>query len=557
MMKKFLTIGVATLLIISVALSGCSGTGGSGSKSKLNAQEASETLDALLSKINVSESELYMDLGEGEAVSASDELPDISTYPLSVTADTPLNIEIFSSTEKAGTGKDGWFNEIAERFNSEGFEVGGQRASVSIRPIASGLALDYITTGKYRPEVFSPANELWASMIEDSGVALHKKTDRLAGNTAGILMKKSAYNKYTEKFEEVTLDKVIDAVISGDLVLGYTNPYASSTGLNILTAILKSFDSADPLSETAVTKLIEFQASVPPVAFTTAQMRESAKKGVIDTMVMEYQAYINEPTLKDYVFTPMGVRHDSPVYTIGDVSAEKQEVLKLFTEYCLNPESQAEAKKDGFNANDNYKGVSPDMTGAELINAQHIWKDNKDAGRPVAAVFVADTSGSMEGTPIAELMKSLVNASTYIGDDNYVGLVSYSDDVYIDLPIDAFTGKQRAYFNGAVKNLSAAGGTATYDAVLVAAKMLLDKKSELPDAKLMMFVLSDGEQNEGFSLNKISPVIGGLNIPVHTIGYNANLEELAELSAINEGLNINADDTNVVYNLKNVFNANL
>jgi Ca-activated chloride channel family protein len=555
-MKKSLCILLASLLCVSLSLSACSGTSGGG-KSKLNAKESAETLDALLSKITVHESELHADLSESEVVSASDELPDISTYPLSVTADTPLSIEIFSSTEKAGTGKDGWFNEIAERFNAEGFEVGGQRVSVSIRPIASGLALDYITTGKYRPDVFSPANELWASMIEDSGVSLTKTTDRLAGNTAGILMKQSTYKKYTEKFGEVTLDKVIGAVISGDLVLGYTNPYASSTGLNILTAILKSFDSADPLGETAVTKLVEFQASVPPVAFTTAQMRESAKKGVIDTMVMEYQAYINEPTLKDYVFTPMGVRHDSPVYTIGDVSADKQEVLKLFTEYCLNPESQAEAKKDGFNANDDYKGVSPDMTGAELYNAQHIWKDNKDAGRPVAAVFVADTSGSMEGTPIAELMKSLVNASTYIGDDNYVGLVSYSDDVYIDLPIDAFTGKQRAYFNGAVKNLSAAGGTATYDAVLVAAKMLLDKKSELPNAKLMMFVLSDGEQNEGFSLNKISPVIGGLNIPVHTIGYNANLEELSELSSINEGLNINADDTNVVYNLKNVFNANL
>jgi Ca-activated chloride channel family protein len=555
-MKKSLISIIALTLCAGLILSGCGGSSG-GDKSKLNAQEATETLDALLSKINVSQSELYMDLGETESVSASDELPDIGIYPLSVTADTPLSIEIFSSTEKAGAGKDGWINTVAERFNAEGYEVGGQRVSVSIRPIASGLALDYITTGKYRPEVFSPANELWASMIEDSGVALAQTADRLAGNTAGILMKKSTYDKYTEKFGEVTLDKVIGAVLSGDLVLGYTNPYASSTGLNILTAILKSFDAANPLSEAAVSKLVEFQASVPPVAFTTAQMRESAKKGVIDTMVMEYQAYINEPTLKDYVFTPMGVRHDSPVYTIGDIGADKQEVLRLFSEYCLNKESQAEAKKDGFNAHDDYKGVSPEMTGTELLEAQHIWKDNKDAGRPVVAVFVADTSGSMEGTPITELMKSLVNASSYIGDNNYVGLVSYSDDVYIDLPIDAFTGKQRAYFNGAVKNLSAAGGTATYDAVLVAANMLLEKKKELPDAKLMMFVLSDGQQNEGFDLKKIIPVIGGLNIPVHTIGYNADLEELSELSAINEGLNINADDTNVVYNLKNVFNANL
>ena len=274
-------------------------------------------------------------------------------------------------------------------------------------------------------------------------------------------------------------------------------------------------------------------------------------------MVMEYQAYINEPTLKNYVFTPMGVRHDSPMYIVGEMAEDERAVLKLFTDYCLNQASQAEAVRDGFNVHDDYVGVSPGLSGAELLSAQHTWKDSKDAGRPVVAVFVADISGSMEGPPINELKKSLLNAASYIGEGNYIGLASYADNVYIDLPIDQFTGKQRAYFNGAVKNLSPGGGTATYDGTLVGLRMLLDKKAEIPNARLMLFVLSDGAQNKGYALDRVAPIVKGLGIPVHTIGYNADLDELSQLSAINEGLNIDADEGNVVYTLKNVFNANL
>jgi Ca-activated chloride channel family protein len=426
-----------------------------------------------------------------------------------------------------------------------------------VRPIASGLTLDYIVTGKHVPDAFSPANALWAKMIEDGGVRLTEVEDRLCGNTAGILMEKSAHADFTEAHGDVTLKKVTDAVLDGEIILGYTNPYASSTGLNMLTATLKEFDAANPLSEQAAGKLRAFQAEVPPVAFTTAQMRESAKKGLVDVMIMEYQAYINEPTLSDYVFTPIGVRHDSPVYVFDSTSEEKRQALQLFVSYCLEGDAQELAAEYGFNAHEDYLGQDPGMSGAQLLSAQSVWKENKSGGKPAMAVFVADISGSMEGTPIAELKKSLRNASQYIGDENYIGLISYSDNVYVDLPIGEFSAKQPAYFNGAVTNLSANGGTATYDAVLVALKMLLDKKEEVPDARLMVFVLSDGEANEGFTFEKMASVAAALDIPIHTIGYNANLDELSRMSSINEGLSINANESNVVYQIKNVFNANL
>ena len=49
-----------------------------------------------------------------------------------------------------------------------------------------------------------------------------------------------------------------------------------------------------------------------------------------------------------------------------------------------------------------------------------------------------------------------------------------------------------------------------------------------------MFVLSDGETNRGYSLKDIQESIDALNIPIYTIGYNADIPALESISAINE-----------------------
>ena len=155
------------------------------------------------------------------------------------------------------------------------------------------------------------------------------------------------------------------------------------------------------------------------------------------------------------------------------------------------------------------------------------------------------------------LKKSLINGSKYINQNNYIGLISYSTDVTIELPIDEFNVNQRSYFTSAVQNLSASGNTATFDAILVATDSMLKKQKEVPDAKLMMFVLSDGETNTGNSLENATKVIKNLDIPIYTIGYNANIDALEDISNINEAASINAESEDVIYQLRNLFNSNL
>ncbi len=156
------------------------------------------------------------------------------------------------------------------------------------------------------------------------------------------------------------------------------------------------------------------------------------------------------------------------------------------------------------------------------------------------------------------LKSSLINASSFISSDHYVGLVSYSSSVTVNLPVEQFDAKQRAYFSGEVKNLSANGSTATYDAVLTGLNMLQEKSKEVPNARMMLFVLTDGEQNEGYSLDRVKPIVGGMGVPVYTIAYNYHDNgELETLSNINEAACIRADSDDIANQLRNLFNVQI
>lgn len=491
------------------------------------------------------------------APSLYDELPEIDKYPYVVEGKGDINIEIFASPEKSGSNKDGWIVEVANEFNKQGYTVGGKTMSVSVRNIASGLGADYIISGKYTPDAFSPSSELWGNLIKAQGGDVTVTADRLVGNVAGILVNESTKDKLVSSYGKANMEAVLKAVVNNEIVMGYTNPLASSTGLNFLLSTLYYYDQKDLLSDKAKAGFTSVQNNVPYVAYTTMQMRESAASGKLDGMVMEYQTYKNDEELSKYEFIPFGIRHDNPLYEVGTLSEDKKSVLDAFAKYCLEESSQSLATEYGFNGLNDYQNENYDTNGGTVLQAQQLWKQNKDGGKDIIAVFVADTSGSMDGDPINQLKKSLVNGAQYINDNNYVGLVSYSSDVTVELPIAKFDLNQRSYFQGAVEDLQAVGGTATYDGITVAIDMLLKAKESNPDAKLMLFLLSDGETNEGNSLDYVEPIIAGCQIPVYTIGYNANIDALQKISNINEASSINADSDDVIYKIKSLFNAQM
>ena len=522
-------------------------------------EDATASLNRLVNRIDpdtatpVKSSVEYSDQDDTTAA----ELPELDTNKITAEATTDLYAEIWCSPEKAGQGTDGWMRELAEQFNRAGYEVDGQRVSVRIRNVSSGLGNDYITTGKATPDAYTPSNSLWIKMLAAKGISCDYVRERTVGNVAGFLLDKEHYDALVDTYGQADLKALTQAVGAGELTMGYTNPFTSSTGLNFLVSTLLRYDRNDPLSDTAIEGFRQFQANVPFVAMTTVQMRDAAERGSLDGFVLEYQLYANDSTLsKQYKFVPFGYRHDNPLVVLPGTGSAQRQIVELFADYCDQNGSDL-AKRYGFNGLDSYKSENPEVDGTMLLAAQKLYKDNKDSGKPVIAVFVADVSGSMDGEPLRALQTSLINSMRYINSSNYVGLVSYSDYVTIELPVGQFDLNQQAYFKGAVESLRAGGGTATFDGIAVATKMVQDALAEYPNAKPLIFVLSDGETNSGYDLSDVDGILKALRIPVYTIGYNANIDALKKISSINEAASIDASTDDVVYQLKNLFNANM
>ncbi len=554
---------IGAILGIVLAVTGNDGNtvdSGNGDIKVISSEEALKVFSKAAGKVRITENHAQKGVVSYDSVSSKEELPDIeASYPLVVKPNgKQLVAEIFSSPEKAGSGTDGWLKELAEEFNDSNQQINGKSAGIALRSVSSGTQIDYIESGVYVPDAITPSASMWADMLEFSGTKLETISERMVGNVAGVLVDRQTYKNLETEYGSVDIQTIITATEEGKITAGYTNPFSSTSGLNFLAATLYSYDKADPLSQAAVEGFNKFQNNVPFVAYNTLQMRDAAGNNTFTSFILEYQGYCNNIDLKNnYEFLPYGIRHDNPLYAIKGISAEKMDLLKAFNDYCSTDAAKKRSTDYGFNQLDSYKDSIPATDGQRWSQMQKVWKKNKNTAKPIAAVFVLDTSGSMSGEPINALKSSLTNSIRYINTTNYVGVVSYSSDVNIDLPIGIFDINQQALFQGAIDQLQASGSTATYSALAEASIMLDDFMKTNPNVQPMIFLLSDGEQNVGASLSDITQAVKSLKMPIYTIGYNADLDELRKISSINEAASIDAANDDVVYQLKNLFNANL
>ncbi len=489
-------------------------------------------------------------------------LPSLEEYPIGAgrrDSSRVESVEIFTSSEKAGQGRDGFYNELAEAFNNSRQRLSnGKEAAVSVRKIASGLGTQFMLAGQYIPDAFSPSNGLWAKMLDADGVKLDVISEVTAPNTAGIVVKRSKSDLILSD-GKLDIAKLLTNVTNGEFAMGYTNPYQSSTGLNFLLTILSAFadgDEGDMLSPDVASAFEAFQTGVPFVAQTTLQMRDAAQgSGVLDAMVMENQSWVNVTGMKDYEFIPFGVRHDSPLYATEEADPAEREVLSMFAEFIK--QQQAVVNRFGFAGNLDYQPAYAIDQGSTIARAQGLWKEKKSGGRPIAAVFVADISGSMEGTRIRNLKKALIESSDLISSTNAIGLVTYSEVVNVDLDVKNFDVQQKSLFIGAVERLNTGGRTATNNAVMVAASRLYNFLESNPDHKPVIFVLSDGERNRGLELDDVQAALEWSGMPIHSIAYEVQSEELRQLSSLAEGAYVTANAESASYRIGNLLNSEM
>jgi Ca-activated chloride channel family protein len=521
----------------------------------IDAEASMKKLDNLYSKLSIRKLTPKLDPGfhgSDETAERIAVLPDISEYSFIVNPTTDNFLTIYSSIQKTD-----WLIDVANKFNKSGITVNGNPVSVGIRAIPSSLGADFISSGKYTPDVYAPSSEIYGDMLISHGVKAALVERCLAGNVTGVVMISKKSDALNAKYGTLDSKAIIVSILNDQLALGYTSPLSDEDGFNFILALLSHFDSNNPLSDDSIAGLRKIQDKTPFISYDNDQLKASLTGGTLDAIVLNYQAYSNSPNLRSgYKFIPIGTRQDNPVYEIGDLPAIKKQIITRFTEFCKTADSQSSATNKGFNAFNEYSGAVF-ASGSTILQAQEIYKKEKGGSSDLTAVFVADISGSMEGSPLLNLKASLNRAIGVIDSNSNIGLVTFSDEVNICVPIAKFDNTQKSYFSSVIKSMNAGGGTAMFDAIIVAQKMLMDVKLRNPNTKVMLFVLTDGESNRGHKFNDIEGITRGLRIPIYTIGYNADIEILKKVSNINEAATMNADSDNIIYRIESLFNSQM
>ena len=508
-------------------------------------------------------------------------LPNIEEFPIYGAQPTSnpdtVYIEIYSSSEKANVDKQNerWLVEVAQAFNNQNVTTAsGKRIQVGVRQVASGVAARLLTEGNVQPEGYSPSNDLWISAVQNGGVETQTVAARLVPNVAGWVVADAAYQELAAA-GNVDFEAILTQILSGDLSIGYPNPYSSSTALNLLYTLFwraaghnedgQALTVADLESPQVNSVFSAFQDQVVLTAITTLDLQEIfiRDQQVLEAFPLEYQNFqslTQLPGFESVHFVPFGLPHNNPLVGFSWNTPEEQEAMQRFGDFATSSEMQQLAQQQGFEATDYLQAANlpPVPNGEVLQAAQSYWKLRKDGGRTVYMMLVVNTSGSMVGEPIAAVKDGLQIASSYINPGNYVGMVTFGDRTYRRLPLAPFDDDQHRRFLAAIDSLTPDGRTAMYDATMVAMADLLEAQATDPNGRFYLLLLTDGEANEGFDFNDVQSIITHAGVRVYPIAYgDVNQQELQEIANLRESTVQQGTPENVQDLLKGIFQTNL
>jgi len=122
---------------------------------------------------------------------------------------------------------------------------------------------------------------------------------------------------------------------------------------------------------------------------------------------------------------------------------------------------------------------------------------------PVALVAVIDRSGSMSGSKLTMTLKTLRFVLTQLRDADSFGLVSYSSDVRVDIPLTHCTPESKIRMEATIQSIKAGGSTNLSGGLLRGIDMQRESQCETEkggaDCVRSVFLLTDGHANAGMT----------------------------------------------------------
>lgn len=267
------------------------------------------------------------------------------------------------------------------------------------------------------------------------------------------------------------------------------------------------------------------RAIVPNAPWVSGDEKAAAEKFI---------AYLRSPETQN-IATNLGLRPGIPGIPLGS---------KFSRQFGVDPQAQY----------DSLRPPKPEVVAAMLKSWQEYAK------KPSQVVVVVDSSGSMTGTKLANVQKTISNYINSLGPKEKIALIDFDSEIRPPVLVDGTsTGRDRGL--QFVSGLRADGATALYDAIITAQKWL--QQNLRPNAINAVVVLTDGEDAGSkvslFQLEKELQKTGfntDQRISFFTVGYGNEGEfnpyALQKIAELNGGYYSQSDPDNIAKLMANL-----
>ena len=507
-----------------------------------------------------------------------------------------------------GSEKKTWLEEQAKAFNSAGQKTkSGKPIEVQTQAMGSGEAATGIVSGSIKPHVFSPASQLYVSMLNAAWTAKTGRAKPISPAGDALVLSPIVVAIWKPMAEALGWPKksigwsdllkvnadpkgwgAMGHPEWGNFKLGHTHPEFSNSGLQAIVAEAyagakktRGLTIADLDKKATQDFLTSIEGTIVHYGKSTGFFADKMlSRGpaylsaavLYENLVIEsYGKSVGAPFPVVAIYPTEGTFWSDHPYAVLDaewVGAEERDAADVFLKYLKAKPAQERALALGFRPGDPSiaitspidadHGVDPKQPqtllevpdGPTLEKLLAIWQNAKKASD---VVMVFDTSGSMNGKPLEE---AKTGAKAFLGtlhDRDDVSMIFFNTSVFPTLGPKKL-GPNRGDFTTRIDGQIANGRTALYDAVAQAYGEASKRAEKAPGVIHAVVVMTDGrDEGSTLSLSDLNKKLGSTSgesasVKVFTIAYGDGadpkiLEQIAEAA---KGMSTKGNTTTIV-----------
>ncbi|MEN8219256.1 MAG: substrate-binding domain-containing protein [Pseudomonadota bacterium] len=460
--------------------------------------------------------------------------------------------EITIITIATSSTKEEFMEKVVANFNAGGYRTrSGAKIKIELKHVLSGGSMNDILSGKLKPVVWSPGVESWVKQLNGKTSLMSQACQPTIYSPLGIAMWRPMAEALGWPNKPISWKTIIalaeDGWASyghpewGSFHFGHAHPKYSNAGLLTMTSFVYGM--------TAKTDTLKPKEVYDAKTALKALAQNTSKYGMITTDLLNSMdehgssflhavATFESDTvdfnlnhgngLLAFIFPADGTFFASHPYCILDkaewVNPEQAEAAAIFRDYLLKPSQQRLAVDSLLRPLDSNiplhapldlaHGTDPRVTPKtvpplpfpDASLSETIIDVFMKTKRKATVLLVLDTSSSMGGEKIRSATNAAAEFLERLQVNDVVAAVTFNDTV-VDLSKPQPAGVVvEPFLKKRVKNLIAGGGTALYDAVCHATRLMEDlQQADLKrgDNRLYGIVLlSDGEDTSSQNTEK-------------------------------------------------------